>query len=163
MRRLKPVITAIALCGAVAACTPREVELWEDWHAQDPAAAEEFARNLKSQPAPSTGGGGGGGGNNQPGNCDSYRDDMAAVGLPVDTFVNIARRESNCNPNARVEDWNDKGGGLFGFNFKGGLAGYWDDLCGITWENMTDSVDRQMRCAKAAYDQLGLQPWAGSA
>ena len=73
------------------------------------------------------------------------------------------RRESNCNPGSTVVDWNDTGGGLFGFNFKGNLAGYWNNLCGLTFENMTSSVDLQMRCAKAAYDQLGLQPWSGSA
>ncbi len=100
---------------------------------------------------------------NQPGNCDSYRDDLAAVGLPVDTFANIMYRESRCNPGSTVVDWNDTGGGLFGFNFKGNLAGYWANLCGLTFENMTSSVDLQMRCAKAAYDQLGLQPWEGSA
>ena len=163
MKRAKSVLAAVAICGAVAACTPREVGLWQDWHAQDPAAAEAFANRLGGSSQPSSGGGGGGGGGNQPGNCDSYRDDLAAVGLPVDTFVNIMRRESNCNPGSTVVDWNDTGGGLFGFNFKGNLAGYWSNLCGLTFENMTSSVDLQMRCAKAAYDQLGLQPWSGSA
>jgi hypothetical protein len=160
VKRATPLIAVIALCGAAAACTPEEVGLWQEWHQQDPAAAEQFANSLQGGSGQS---GGSGGDNNQPGDCDSYRDDMAAVGLPVDTFVNIAWRESRCNPNSRVIDDNDTGGGLFGFNFRGSLAGYWDDLCGLTWDNLTSSVDRQMRCAKAAYDQLGLQPWSGSA
>ena len=162
MKRATPLIAALAIVGAGAACTPREVGIWQEWHAQDAAAAEQFAQNIGSAPAaPSSGGGGGG--NNQPGNCESYRDDIAAVGLPVDTFMRIMYRESRCNPGATVIDSDDTGGGLFGFNFKGTLAGYWADLCGITFENLTSSVDRQMTCAKAAYDQLGLRPWSNTA
>jgi len=160
MKRATPLIAVLALVGAGAACTPREVGLWQDWHAQDPAAAEQFASNLEAQPQSS---GGGDSGDNQPGNCESYRDDIAAVGLPVDTFLRIAWRESSCNPSSTIIDSDDTGGGLFGFNFKGTLAGYWADLCGITFENLTSSVDRQMTCAKAAYDQLGLQPWSNTA
>ena len=163
MKRATPLIAAIALCGVATACTPEEVGIWREWHSQDPAAAEAFADNLGQGGSSGGGGGGGGSSNNVPGDCDSYRDDLAAVGLPVDTFVNIMWRESRCNPNSTVIDWNDTGGGLFGFNFKGSLAGYWSNLCGLTFENLTSSVDRQMRCAKAAYDQLGLQPWSGSA
>ena len=29
-----------------SACTPREIRLWREWHAQDPDAAMEFVHNL---------------------------------------------------------------------------------------------------------------------
>jgi hypothetical protein len=34
---------AVAGVGALGACTPEEVQMWQAWHAQDPAAAQAFA------------------------------------------------------------------------------------------------------------------------
>ena len=40
MRRLT-LLTLLAL----GACTPHQIEVWQDWHAEDPAAALEFVEN----------------------------------------------------------------------------------------------------------------------
>ena len=63
LKRFIPLALAGPLIAlALTACTPREVRLWQEWHAKDPEAAEEFARNLPPQrqspaPARSTSGG----------------------------------------------------------------------------------------------------------
>lgn len=41
-RIVKTAAAAIAGVGALGACTPEEVQLWQAWHAQDPAGAEAF-------------------------------------------------------------------------------------------------------------------------
>jgi len=47
MRRLA---LAAALCAIpLAACTPQEVQIWKQWHAQDPAAADAFADEYAAQ------------------------------------------------------------------------------------------------------------------
>ena len=57
MTRL-PMIAFATLCaGAMVACTPEEVRIWQAWHAEDPAAAEAFAddyrASLDTSPEPS--------------------------------------------------------------------------------------------------------------
>lgn len=94
-----------------------------------------------------------------PGDCDSYTDDMAAAGLPVASFRAIAWRESGCNPSSWVVDSDDNGGGLFGFNFIGSMAGYWRNLCGATPATLRGNVAVQMRCASAEYRAHGLRAW----
>ena len=98
-------------------------------------------------------------GTGTPGNCESYADDMAAAGLPVATFKAIAWRESGCRPSAWVVDHDDNGGGLFGFNFIGSMAGYWRNLCGATTSNIRGNVGMQMKCASAEYRAHGLRAW----
>jgi hypothetical protein len=95
-----------------------------------------------------------------PGDCASYHDDMAAAGLPVNTFSRIAWRETRCDPDIWVVDRDDEGGVMFGLNFKGrNMKRYWLDACGATVDNIRGNVPLQMQCAAAAYDQVGLRPW----
>lgn len=151
MRKLNALLAATTAVAAMTACTPREVGLWSDWHDQEPAAAEEFARNLPTQGASSGW---------QAGNCDSFAEEAAAAGLPWGTFKPIAWRESGCNPNAWVHDSDDWGGGLFGLNFiSSDLRTAWARMCGATMSNIRGNVPLQMECAAAAYHELGLRPW----
>ena len=162
-------LVAIGALVGLSACTPGQIKVWLGWYSADPDAAVEFANAEWVQRALQTRGAEPVGdidmgqddddlGGVNPGDCDSYADEAAAVGLPWSTFRGIAWRESGCNHTVRVQDHNDTGGGLFGFNFKGD-GGYWSK-CGLTWGNLTDSVSRQMECAAMAYDELGLQPWS---
>jgi hypothetical protein len=48
MRRiLTTAVAATAFVGALGACKPHEVRMWRAWHAKDPAAAEEFADDVR--------------------------------------------------------------------------------------------------------------------
>lgn len=155
---------ALLLLVPLVACTPRELRAWVAWHDQDPEAAVAFAQQPEvvadlatgehEQQAPSGGGGG------TPGVCDTYADDMAAVGLPVATFTRIAWRETGCNPNVWVVNRTDTGGAMFGFNLKGSLAGYWRNLCGATTSNLRGNVPLIMECAAAEYHAHGLRAWS---
>ena len=160
-------LIAPAVLVGLTSCTPGQISVWLGWYAADPEAAVEFANEPWVQEsldnrshggqldfdgqAPSLSVGG------QRGNCSSYAPAMEAAGLPVDTFLRIAWRESGCDHTVRVDDHNDTGGGLFGFNFQGD-GGYWAK-CGLTLGNLTSSIERQMDCAAMAYDELGLNPW----
>ncbi len=42
----------VAGIGVLGACTPQEMQNWQAWHAQDPAAAEAFAAQLGAGQAP---------------------------------------------------------------------------------------------------------------
>lgn len=43
MRRILTTAATATVCvGALGACTPEEVQMWQAWHARDPAAAEAF-------------------------------------------------------------------------------------------------------------------------
>ena len=99
-------------------------------------------------------------GTGTPGDCASYHDDMAAAGLPVETFSRIGWRETGCDPHVWIEDHDDSGGVFFGLNFKGqAMKRYWADLCGATPGNIRGNVPLIMECAAAAYRQAGLRPW----
>jgi len=74
---------AAAAALSVTACTARERQLWDDWHAQDPAAAEEFARDLVAG-----GGGGGGGGGGQSSGGGSVWDTIAECESGGDWAIN---------------------------------------------------------------------------
>ena len=171
-------LVAIGALAGLSACTPGQIGVWLNWYEADPDAAVEFANEPWVQQSLASGSdpnynepneedqedldmGQGdddlGNGGVTPGDCDSYADEAAAAGLPWSTFRSIAWRESGCNHTVRVDDHNDTGGGILGFNFQGD-GGYWSK-CGLTWQNLTDSVSRQMECAAMAYDELGLQPW----
>lgn len=173
MRRL--ILGLLCIVG-VSACTPQQVGKWLQWWQQDPESAVEFAEQDWVQQSlrmyhltPNVEGDVNGGGDvdldgeGTPGDCNSYADEMAAAGLPVQTFINIGRRETGCDPYAWVVDNDDTGGAFFGFNFKGNLAGYLRDLCGATVNNIRGNIPLIMSCAKALYDQRGLDPWEGSA
>jgi hypothetical protein len=55
MRRfLTAAVAVTASIGVLGACTPEEVQMWQAWHAEDPAAAEAFAAGLQPQPAPAS-------------------------------------------------------------------------------------------------------------
>ena len=98
-------------------------------------------------------------GTGTPGDCASYQDDMAAVGLPVSTFTYIARRESGCDPHVWVIDRDDNGGAMFGFNFIGSMSGYWKRMCGATPGTIRGNVPLIMECAAAEYQAHGLRAW----
>jgi hypothetical protein len=54
MRRFLTAAAAVtASIGVLGACTPEEVQLWQAWHAQDPAAAVAHVNALQPAPAPS--------------------------------------------------------------------------------------------------------------
>lgn len=95
-----------------------------------------------------------------PGDCDSYVPLFEKYGLPVATFKRIAWRESGCNHESWVVDRDDEGGGLLGINFKGAnMKAAWMRLCGATVSQVTDP-EVNIRCAGAAYAQLGMRPWS---
>ena len=168
MKRLA--ITLLTLV-ALTACSPQQVGKWLQWWHQDPESAVEFARQPWVQQSlrqhrlsPNLEGSSSAGDVNldgewRAGDCDSFRDEIAAAGLPVSTFINIARRETNCNPNAWVVDNDDTGGALMGLNFKGNLAEYLYDLCGATVNNIRGNVPLILKCTKRLYDTRGLDPW----
>jgi len=45
MKRWIPLAICGPLIAATTACSPEQVERWLEWHGQDPAAAEDWARN----------------------------------------------------------------------------------------------------------------------
>src|SRR5215218_2316991 len=54
MTRKRIVMTAVAAAASIAvlgACTPEEVQQCQAWRAEDPEAADAFARDLPPQPA----------------------------------------------------------------------------------------------------------------
>jgi hypothetical protein len=154
-------ITALVAVTGVTGCTPAELDAWLGWHAQDPAAAVEYANqpdvqaSLRDTPAPETNRTSS---SQTPGDCQSYRPLFAAYGLPVDTFTRIAWRESGCDHRSFVIDRDDAGGGLLGINLKGRLAATWNDWCGVTLGNVTDA-EVNVRCAAVAYRKMGMAPW----
>jgi hypothetical protein len=54
MKRILTVAAAVAGMAVLGACTPHEVEMWQAWHVQDPAAAEAFLKTLPPAPPAST-------------------------------------------------------------------------------------------------------------
>jgi len=95
-----------------------------------------------------------------PGDCDSYDSLFAAYGLPVSTFHAIAWRESRCDHTRFTNDSDDLGGYLLGLNFRTAqLRNGWLSWCGATVSNIRYDADLQVRCAREAYDRLGLSPW----
>lgn len=158
MRRLIPLVAVIV---ALTGCTPRQIEMWLEWHEQDPAAAEEFANRPEIQAELSSDGPQFAeyvASNGTPGDCESYVPLFERYGLPVSTFKAIAWRESGCDHTSFVIDRDDAGGGLLGINLKGRLAATWREWCGATLANIT-SAEVNVRCAGEAYDRLGLSPW----
>ena len=53
-RILTAAVAVAASIGVLGACTPEEVQQWQAWHAQDPAAAEAFLQQpaAAAEPAP---------------------------------------------------------------------------------------------------------------
>lgn len=96
-----------------------------------------------------------------PGDCDSYVPLFEKYGLPVATFRHIAWRESGCNHTRFTNDSDDLGGYLLGLNFRTAtLRNGWYSWCGATVNNIRYDADLQVRCAREAYDRLGLRPWS---
>lgn len=97
-----------------------------------------------------------------PGDCDSYVPLFEAYGLPAQRFRAIAWRESGCNHRSWIVDSDDLGGGLLGINFKTqNLRNGWMRWCGAApTAAFRDDAGWQVRCAKEAYDRMGMAPWA---
>jgi len=52
MRRFLTAAAAVtASIGVLGACTPEEVQLWQAWNAQDPAAAQAHVAAMQTEPA----------------------------------------------------------------------------------------------------------------
>lgn len=95
-----------------------------------------------------------------PGDCGSYDALFAAYDLPVSTFHAIAWRESGCNHTRFTNDSDDLGGFLLGMNFRTSqLRAGWYSWCGATVTNVRYDPNLQVRCAREAYDRMGLSPW----
>jgi hypothetical protein len=92
-----------------------------------------------------------------PGDCSSYQPLFEQYGLPVNTFTQIAWRESGCNHLSFIRDSDDLGGGLLGINLRAG-ASTWFSWCGLTTANITDA-ETNVRCASEAYSRMGMTPW----
>ena len=174
-QRLAAALAGVVCILSLAACTPDQIRKWMIWNEQDPAAAQEFAeqtwvqqslRSYRLTPNNTNSNSGGDvnlDGEGTPGDCGSYADEIAAAGLPVQTFINIGRRETGCDPWSWVSDRDDEGGAFFGLNFKGNLAEYLYDLCGATTGNIRGNMPLILKCTKRLYDSRGLDPWSGSA
>jgi hypothetical protein len=151
MRRLLIIAAVLVLTS----CTPAQVRAWLRWHADEPDAAvawlstDEAQALLADEPDPI---------GVEPGDCSSYAHLFERYGLPVATFTRIAWRESGCNHLSYVHDSDDIGGGLLGLNLRAG-ADRWRQWCGLTTANVTDA-ETNVRCAAAAYDRMGMAPWA---
>lgn len=91
-------------------------------------------------------------------NCNRYVPLFVKYHLPVNTFKNLAWRESGCNHRSFIIDSDDAGGGLLGINLKGRLAGSWRRLCGVTLRTVT-VAEVNIRCAAAIYRITGLRAW----
>ena len=93
---------AVLVLGLVAmattACTPREIRLWREWHANDPEAAMEFAMNLPPAPAAPEPAAYSSASSN--GRCVGYEGLLAqySPGWDVGRMSGIMYRESRCNP-----------------------------------------------------------------
>lgn len=95
------------------------------------------------------------------GDCDSYVPLFEKYDLPVATFKRIAWRESGCNHTRFTNDSDDLGGFLLGMNFRtANLRNGWSSWCGATVNNVRYDPDLQVRCAKEAYNRMGLSPWS---
>jgi hypothetical protein len=154
---------ALAALPLLAACTPSQIATWVEWHQQDPEAAVEFANRpevqaqLRASLVEALTGADGVG---VAGDCDSYADDIAAAGLPS-RFVSIAWRESGCSHTRFTDDRDDLGGFLLGLNFRtANLRAGWLRWCGATVSSIRYDLPLQLRCARAAYDRLGMSPWS---
>lgn len=147
-------VLLLLLLVPLTACTPAQVRAWLGWHADDPDAAIAYLDTAEGQALladqPTTHA-------VTPGDCESYVPLFVEHGLPVATFVRIARRESGCDHTSFVVDSDDLGGGLLGLNLRAG-AGRWREWCGLTTANVTDA-DTNVACAAAAYRRMGLAPW----
>jgi len=165
MKKLIP----LALCGPLialtAACTPGQIRAWVDWHDQDPVAAEEFANRPEVQSdlatreheevaAERSDGRGG---------CDGIYDELrrqgASDGVAQRFAYRIAPRESGCRA-AFVHDHDDWSYSRFGLNgLTAGLRSNWMNWCGADVRSDTKNLSTDVRCALAAYDRMGWQPW----
>jgi hypothetical protein len=94
------------------------------------------------------------------GDCSSYAPLFAKYGLPVQTFLRIAHRESGCDHERFTSDRDDLGGYLLGLNFRtANLRAGWLRWCGATVANVRYDADLQVACAAEAYARMGLRPW----
>ena len=153
----------------LTACTPREIQMWQEWNDSDPAAAQEFASQPEvqaslasgaheQQAAPARRASSGGGG------CDGIYEEMiaqgASAGVAQRFAYRIAPRESGCSPQF-VHDRDDWSYSRFGLNgLTAGLRSNWQRLCGADVRSDTQNLSTDVNCALAAYHAMGWQPWS---
>lgn len=118
-RRWMLAASVAALATSVTACTPTQIEKWVEWHAEDPAAAQEWVANdcgelctndanhdgvVDRQAAQRTEqiASSGGSSASSAGRCVGYEGLLAAhsPGWNVEQMSRIMYRESRCNPGA---------------------------------------------------------------
>jgi hypothetical protein len=165
-RRLFAAAAGLAALAGATACTPQEVRHWVAWHAQDPAAAEEFAQQPEVQaslasgeheqaaPEPEYSGRGG---------CDGIYDEFirqgASSGVASRFAYRIAPRESGCSAQF-VHDGDDWSYSRFGLNgLTAGLRANWMSWCGADVRSDTKNLSTDVNCALAAYSRMGWAPW----
>jgi hypothetical protein len=162
---------AAALVGLGATgCSAREIQMWVDWHDQDPVAAEEFANQPEVQADLHSGeheGGGEAAAEEQVssgrGGCDGIYDEMRRQGASdavAQRFAyRIAPRESGCNA-AFVHDHDDWSYSRFGLNgLTAGLRANWASWCGADVRSDTKNLSTDVNCALEAYNRMGWAPW----
>jgi hypothetical protein len=100
----------------------------------------------------------------RPGNCEVIVNELLKQGASSYVAnrlgIAIATRESNCYPR-QVHDNDDWSFSRFGLNgLTQGLRTTWRQWCNadVRWDTRILEVD--VRCALAAYDHMGWQPWA---
>ena len=98
-----------------------------------------------------------------PGNCAVIVAELARQGATpavASRFGAIAWRESGCYPR-QVHDSDDWSYSRFGLNgLTAGLRAGWRRLCDadVRWDTRVLSVD--VKCALAAFAELGWRPWS---
>lgn len=145
-RRWLAPLAVVALSG----CTRAEVAAWASWYQSDPGDALAAL----TEPSPVTVRGG----------CDGIYDELVAQGASSGVAQRlayvIAPRESGCAPRY-VHDGDDWSYSRFGLNgLTAGLRANWAAWCGADVRSDTAELSTDVRCALAAYDRLGWQPWS---
>jgi soluble lytic murein transglycosylase-like protein len=80
-------------------------------------------------------------------------------GWDVARMSGYAYRESRCNPGAYNGRGPDNSYGLLQINTKGSNYGVWQRWCGISSREQLFDPETNIRCAAAAYREMGTRPW----
>jgi hypothetical protein len=83
---------------------------------------------------------------------------QGASAAVANRFGQIAWRESGCVVQ-HVIDRDDRSHSRLGLNFIGPMPRYWQRVCGVSNYHATANLRTDVKCALAAYRQLGWKPW----